>query len=326
VLCSIPGDASTILLAGPKGAVRKVARFGDAAAPQQLTPEVARVEVSVQHDRDRDDIGGKPSGLLEELPLFAPVTCISVRAQPKGLSSGSKGWKKHSREDREEEKDSEESKEADRDPASPSASLGYNQQMLVLVGRADGTVDLYDVDADSPLHTWTISDFTEKSAAAASAANSRSRSRGDTSAIAMVRWCPSRASAFVVVDCSGNCHYFDLLQDPYEPILSDMLDTDKVSPQTVDLSRCRPGSKTAYLAATSATASAGAAGKSREAGSGSVAVRRLWEGVVQAAVDEEDRLGAIMAGWAGRSCLPQVTAFLNSGDNVSANGGANRGK
>jgi hypothetical protein len=119
------------------------------------------------------------SGSKKTLDGVAHVTCISVRENAPAQSSTDYGR---------------------RDDTSP----------LALVGRDDGTVDLFQLDRVFPIATWDIALLSD---------NHKSDGKKDCKVV-MVRWIqvPNIATAsFVAVTDRGIILHFNLLQDAYRP-------------------------------------------------------------------------------------------------------------
>ena len=77
---------------------------------------------------------------------------------------------------------------------------------LVVVGRTDGSIDLYRLDTAVPLHCLDINDLV-------------SMSSNHSNGVAFLSWLPGSPSVFVVVTSKGDVSLFDLLKDPYRPVL-----------------------------------------------------------------------------------------------------------
>ena len=171
-------------------------------------------------------------------------------------------------------------------------------QQLVLVGRSDGTVDLFQMDVSAPLQTWS----TDQLLARESSANT---------AVSLVKWLPNKPTCFVIVDALGNVLLFDLLLDAHSPVCKDKLPAPFPSqratagnPGSVALSGSRPGTSSASLAFIS--------------DQGHVNVRALWEGWVRAPeVGKEDlqtRLAEQIGHWSLRTANAAPKAIFTSGE------------
>lgn len=173
VMATVPGDVSLLLASADQGRVRKLSRYGEAAAPLSLS---------------RPGAGSYCSA----------VTCIAVRPR----------W-------------------------SP----------LVLVGREDGSLDLFSLDKEAPLSSWTMSHHQ---------AEGGSGLRASSSPVIALQWSSERASAFVACDASGLCQLFDLRLKPDAPVCSERIAIKEKSPlkaRTVDFSQLRPGGRVMRAAA-----------------------------------------------------------------------------
>jgi len=89
---------------------------------------------------------------------------------------------------------------------------------LVLVGRRDGSVDLF-IDNDTVaycLHTWDTLDFKTSTKQMKSVGHS-------TNAIVGLQWCPGRPSVFIATARDETVFCFDLLVDLFSPVTSSVL-------------------------------------------------------------------------------------------------------
>lgn len=114
--------------------------------------------------------------------------------------------------DSSESKDDEETKGSDvADTNKPN--FGRNATVstlkLMLAGRYDGTVDLYDMNIAMPLITWKPSDYIQN----------RKSSVVEGTPIYCVRWITH--TSFLVVDQGGIIYYYDLLQNLEVPTVVD---------------------------------------------------------------------------------------------------------
>jgi hypothetical protein len=221
VLAAIPGDVSTFLAAAPRGKVCRLVRHGQDTAANSST------SVSQYLNRVPNQnsilIGGKvgsPSA-EEKFELFAAVVCMDVRVPVNCAFAALRP--------------DDESKTGQERVDVP---VTFHSPLL-LVGRADGSIDLFQMDNHAPLQSWNTSTVGKD--------NTKTAQR--TEPIVYVRWCSQRAGAFVAVDRAGKIFYFDLLLDPFNPVATDSLPTGRYSPSTVNLSSRRQGSRAAYMLA-----------------------------------------------------------------------------
>ena len=237
----------------------------------------------------------------KKIDFFSSVTCMSVRpnvvhtggvSSSSSSSSSSLGRNGEGKSEEKEGKDSEDHKDERGDESNTTRRENTTTHPpLLLIGRADGTLDLYRMDACEPLQTWTLSDHFQRTE---SNSNNGSPSRGnrpvlskavgsDTVSVVGVKWVPTRASAFVAVDNAGRCFYFDLLVNHYKPLHVEHLNCiylrGGLRMGNTDLSCCRPNSRVAYLAVGNSTPLSGSGGSSASARIG-VVVRRLAEDIV----------------------------------------------
>ena len=332
VLATVPSDLSSLLLSETHGKVVKITRFGEPSAPKRFyRPESDRIEVAIQglvasshfnrdiinsalagiltgedHDDDgrgegKHEIVREKSALLlgeKKIDFFSAVTCMSVRPNvinTSGISSSSVERNSEGKSEEKEGKESEDDKNGNGNGSSATRKENTTTHPpLLLVGRADGTLDLYRLDACEPLQTWTLSDHLHRmdNNGGSPSRNNRgkeyapalSRSDGTTNvSVVGVKWVPTRASAFVAVDNAGRCFYFDLLVNHDTPLHVENLNCSflpgGLRVGNTDLSCCRPNSRTAYLAVGNSTPLSGSGGSGSSVCIG-VMVRRLAEGIV----------------------------------------------
>ncbi len=164
--------------------------------------------------------------------------------------------------------------------------------------------------------TWTISNFIKQD-------NNYNNKILQDSPISLVKWCPQRPAAFFVFDKNGFCFFFDLLQNNFEPISVEFLG-EKNSKNgkfrktgSGDISRCRPGGKTVFVATNLITKN------DEKLNNGfHVTVRTLSEELLQkvrgvseveeANVLEEKKLRTSMLKWNARVSESQVTPSLDN--------------
>ena len=334
VLATVPSDLSSLLLSETHGKVVKITRFGEPSAPKRFyRPESDRIEVAVQGvvasrhfnrdiinsalgtGEDLDDDGrseGKhevvreKSALLlgdKKVDFFSIVTCMSVRpnviSTSGGVSSSSSSLERNS-EGKSVEKEGKESEDEKNERGDGDGNNTIRRENttahppLLLVGRADGTLDLFRMDACEPLQTWTLSDHLHRIDNNSGSPSRNNRGKDHATTLSMsdgtndvsvvgVKWVPSRASAFVAVDNAGRCFYFDLLVNHDKPLHVENLNCINLRGGlrvgNTDLSCCRPHSRIAYLAVGNSTSLSGSGGSSASTRIG-VVVRRLAEGII----------------------------------------------
>lgn len=133
--------------------------------------------------------------------------------------------------------------------SSHSISLSFdskNNSPLVLVGRTDGSLDIFVLESGEILTTWN--DLT--------LFQTKSRQNDDfstdlfqTSAIVYVTWVPWKSIAsFIAVDSGGYLYYFDLTRDSSKPLYVEDLSVPSLFPNLVHLSSCRSVGGTVHIA------------------------------------------------------------------------------
>jgi hypothetical protein len=104
---------------------------------------------------------------------------------------------------------------------------------LILVGRSNGSIDLFQLDIEAPLKTWVLSYYDESSK--------------DVGSIISLKWFPDRSYAFIACDRVGRIQYFDLLKSPNSPLYCDYFPNASLATNCVGISNCRPGSRSVYV-------------------------------------------------------------------------------
>lgn len=351
VMATIPGDVSSLLAAAPRGKVCRVVRFGASSALGALDRHYAGDKVEVRRSAGGGDSKSSESAASPEetIQFYSNVTCIAVRDSmvPAGgrrssASSGDSSVDDDSENVRfsSEEKKSGETmstggaakegddeggvsatsnKRASLQSASSSSRAGAVDvgSPLVLVGRRDGSVDLYQIDVDAPLQSWSLSNFDVGDKGSQSGGT---HSQPQSPPVVMVKWCPRRPSAFLTADAAGSVYFFDLLQNPFAPIFVESVPAKKLTPNTIDISRPRPGSNVVYALSAAQEASG--------RGGMAVQVRRLndvllrpfgsftggisdTKGATGAHMEREEvQLRAAMSSWVARTSTSQAVAVM----------------
>jgi hypothetical protein len=197
-------------------------------------------------------------------------------------------------------------------PSSPSkenSSLGVSTMELMLVGRSDGGIDLYQLIHSHPICSWNITDY-EK---ASSSTKSKGVSMPRNASVVTLRWCPGRNAAFIAIDNHGTLYFFDLLENFDAPIAIDSLNANISSlslavesylssssplnsaspkgpayPTLLDVSQSRAGGRTASIAVVDMqTKSSKSSAASSSPGASNVKARRIREEVFRQVDNEE---------------------------------------
>ena len=152
--------------------------------------------------------------------------------------------------------------------------------------------------------------------------------------IIQIKWCPQKPSAFFVFDSHGYCYYFDLLQKTFDPLyiqfLSNTNENENIGKNDKfgknfqpDISRCRPGTKTVYIATNiiSTNTENKSNNKNKNKNDINVTIRIVSEDLLQKnvrgikdvdqAIDiDENKFRDSMAVWSSRIVTPQITVLL----------------
>lgn len=108
---------------------------------------------------------------------------------------------------------------------------------LALVGRVDGSVDLFYLESGEVLTTWSdLSNYYQPKAKKSSIPYDPS-----SAAIVYASWISWNSPTFLVVDTNGFLYYFDLDHDPSKPLFMEELSISSTAllPNLISLSTCR---------------------------------------------------------------------------------------
>jgi hypothetical protein len=111
-------------------------------------------------------------------------------------------------------------------------SVNISTSALLLVGRFDGTVDLFELDTEHPILSWNLIDLSTDT-------EHHKSSKKDVKSVVvvMVHWCPNRAASFFVADSSGLIYYFDLNRYSSKPVYIETVSVaSSLSTGCIDLS------------------------------------------------------------------------------------------
>ena len=287
VLAAVPGDVSTLLVAGARGSVNKVVRFGDAPQPHHLERSAGPcLEIAFQGRAGHSSATSTAAGV--DVNLYSDVTCISVQRRVQAVPTSTE-------------------KRGDSDTSSNNSSpaVPVDEAQLVLVGKADGSVDLFRTDVSTPLQTWSFDGI-----AGTYSSNKKSSSSNQRPPIASVRWLPNRMTSFQIVDAEGTSYIYDLLQDSNRSLCVDALpgggggrsgkDKGKTNELVFvsDISRCRTGTNVSYMAI------------GNPAPAGRVRVRPVWEGWLRSKPSDGTNLMEALPTWALRTAAEKGRLHL----------------
>jgi hypothetical protein len=100
---------------------------------------------------------------------------------------------------------------------------------LMVIGRCDGSIDLFQLDQQYPVVSWNVGNLlTSRSVSANNLKNQK---------IILLKWLPFCETSFLALDGNGTLHHFDLMLDIYKPFRSESLGLPmKLSTHSVSLS------------------------------------------------------------------------------------------
>ncbi|KAJ1405527.1 hypothetical protein B484DRAFT_214440, partial [Ochromonadaceae sp. CCMP2298] len=250
-LAPVPQDPGTLLVSAAAGQVLRLSRFGQ-AGPQLLGRGAASLEdlPAPPEDKDRGDKGAAST-------FFSAVTCIAVRPPAAGAGAGAVT------------DGPAEAKSETALPASTPASA------LVLVGRLDGSCDLFQLDQPTPLRSWDL-----PALAPYDRGGDNGGEKGDKGCrVVLLQW-TARPAVFFAADQRGRLFHFDLLLKADGPVHVSGVGGGGPARQlrnrgAVDVSRPAPASGVFYVTAV-APAGEGEGGSGGESGEGDGGAQRLW--------------------------------------------------
>jgi hypothetical protein len=157
---------------------------------------------------------------------------------------------------------------------------------LVLIGRADGSVDLFYFETGELLTTWADISIYQPAAPRPSTS-----SLYDPSAAAIVygAWVSWSSPSFIVIDSNGFLYFFDLFRESSKPLFVEELSLSSSSllPNLLSLSLCRSIGGAVHLAVGEVDSSVAQQGlKIRK-----VSDELVWSAVSAAASHEESKGG-----------------------------------
>lgn len=174
-----------------------------------------------------------------------------------------------------------------------SYSLDHSaSSCLFLVGRSDGSIDLFQLDAEAPLVSWNLPSFLD------------SAEKSTTNQVVLVRWCPKRPSVFFAVDEAANVYLFDLSNNLFRPVFIDKLDSSHIRSSRIDISTVAPGSKRFHLLLVDRASNRG------------ISVKKLNKSILTSTfknlADEEDHFRESLSKWSSRNIITNGVAYIGS--------------
>jgi len=209
----IPGNSSAFLFSADSGAMKRVVRYGTNngaknKARDRWCGDFSRLEGDVVEISRREESKGEvEEASYQRASSYQPaITCISVNNSPVFDSF--------------------------------MAKTGDSIAPLVLVGRSDGSVDLFRLDSQEPIQSWELSLYSKRPNGGVGSGHS----------VVYVQWATwGDVGAFVAADAAGNVYYFDILKQANKPIFVDSVNAS-LTPSSVQLSSCRSKGMSVYLA------------------------------------------------------------------------------
>lgn len=235
------------------GEVAKVSRYGKPTAPvayhriatSSTTSTVAVDDTNttavLQSSSGSNDMKNKN----KELRHYAAVSYMTVRPAPSATSqlAARAQQQQQQREQGEgsnnphrgEEKDhSEPSNTTDTGTTTSSYSSRnmLSRAPLLLVGRVDGTVDLFHLEDDAPIYTWDLTTFTTTT--------NNDKRKNEKHKIIFIQWSSTHPNSFFIADNSSHLYHFNMLINATKPINIEIINiTDILNTNKFDISKPR---------------------------------------------------------------------------------------
>lgn len=181
-------EESCLLLPEADGKVSKVVRIGEPLPPSSYARSMSTEQIA-NGNAGRSSSDQRHSQQLD-FKASSRVTCLAIRP---ALSP---------------------SQQSDADNKSSNIASDIFSSLL-LMGREDGSIDLFRMDQQQPLLTWNIGDLLSSRSVGS---DQLQRQR-----VVLLRWLPFHRSSFLALDGSGVLHHFDLQMDVYKPFRSESL-------------------------------------------------------------------------------------------------------
>lgn len=181
-------EESCLLLPEADGKVSKVVRIGEPLPPASYARSMSTEQIA-NGNTGRISSDQRHSQQLD-FKASSRVTCLAIRP---ALSPAQQS-------------------DADNKASSISSDMFSS---LLLMGREDGSIDLFRMDQPQPLLTWNIGDLLSSRSVGS---DQLQRQR-----VVLLRWLPFHRSSFLALDGSGVLHHFDLQMDVYKPFRSESL-------------------------------------------------------------------------------------------------------
>ena len=206
----------------------------------------------------------------------------------------------------------------------------------------------------TPLLSWSLSSFIKNDHNKNTQNKEKEKESDDRDCVVeQVQWNPQKPCSFFVFDSHGYCYYFDLLVKVFSPVYIEWVGQSEGNGKngnkgknghgsfgrniSNDVSRCRPGTKTVYIATTFRDKDKGTDSESKNEHENenenciNVSVRVLSKDLLpnvrgaseteSAIYNEEIIFRDSMNSWAARISTPQITVLLK---NLSAENKSDR--
>jgi hypothetical protein len=200
------------------GGVKKIARMGEAAYPTQyhklLKIENILQDTSMINNLNHPSTTSNHLSPMKIVEFSSRVTSVAIRTlTPKAINSRQEGENKRGASaTTEDSKHTNDNSMAVKEAIEEDNDDYYLAEAWILVGRADGSLDLFSSNEEYPLISWSLDTMLE----------SRNNKSGGQ-AILHISWLEFSVSSFLVIDSRGSLYHFDLLMDLYKPFRTESL-------------------------------------------------------------------------------------------------------
>jgi hypothetical protein len=271
----IPGDTSTVLVASFHGKVNKFVRYDDSTKKKEYSlehPITGSLIVDIDGDVNcnaSDPFDGFGKG---ESTFCANATCLAASKQFRVSSTG-------------------------------------QLSSFVLVGRQDGTIDLFRMDVTEPLQSWDLGMYANRS-------NTKSQKKYSISnSVVGLQWVIDSNNnnndlsrppiSFYAADEKGTIYFFDMQRNPSAPVIIDTCEITNIAINNIKISPIRGKGYSVFLAI---------GDKFSPVGSGGLKIRKLTDSLIY---DKDNNTAANISiqngGWIGRTVSPCIVTKFSEG-------------
>ena len=190
----------------------------------------------------------------KELRHYAAVSYMTVRPAPSATSQLAARAQQQQQQREQGEGSNNPHRGEGKDHSEPSSNTtdtgtttsGYSSRNmlsrapLLLVGRVDGTVDLFHLEDDAPIYTWDLTAFTTTTSITTTTNNNNDKRKNEKHKIIFIQWSSTHPNSFFIADNSSHLYHFNMLINATKPINIEIINiTDSLHINKFDISKPR---------------------------------------------------------------------------------------